>query len=65
MQSVVARNGKELAVAYWGGTLRIVGADGKLRVEQHLPQDITAMVWLGNRLIVGLADGQVQALGLK
>jgi hypothetical protein len=65
MQSVVAGNGKELAVAYWGGTLRILDMSGKVRAEQRLPQDITAMVWLGDRLVVGLADGRVQALSLK
>jgi hypothetical protein len=65
MQNIIAAGDKTLAIAYWGGTLRIVDPSGKVRAEQRLPQDITAMVWLGNRLIVGLADGRVQALEVK
>ena len=65
LQSVVAASGKYLAVAYWGGTLRIVDTAGKLRAEQRLPQDATALVWLGDQLVVGLADGRVQALAVK
>ncbi len=63
MQSVVAAAGDHVAIAYWGGTLRIVDK-GAVRAEQRLPQDITAMAWLGNRLVVGLADGRVLALDL-
>lgn len=65
MQSVVAANGNVLAVAYWGGTLRIVDNGGKVHAEQRLPQDITAMTWLGDRLVVGLADGRVMELAVK
>jgi hypothetical protein len=65
MQNVVAAGEGFTAIAYWGGSLRIVDAMGKVRAEQRMPQDVTAMVWLGDRLIVGLADGRVQALDLK
>lgn len=61
----VAASANFLAVAYWGGTLRIVDNNGQLRAERRLPQDITAMAWLGNRLAVGLADGRVQILELQ
>jgi hypothetical protein len=53
------------ALAYWGGTLRVVEPEGKILAEQQLPQDITALEWIGNRLVVGLADGRVQALEAK
>jgi len=55
-------SGGKLAVAYWGGTLRIADSDGRILSEQQLPQDITAMAWLGDTLIAGLADGRVMAL---
>jgi hypothetical protein len=35
---------------------------GNILSEQHLGQDITAMAWQGDRLIVGIADGRVLAL---
>jgi hypothetical protein len=53
------------AVAYWGGTLRIADADGKVLTEQQMPQDVTALAWLGDRVVVGLADGRVLALAVK
>jgi hypothetical protein len=56
-----AASGGRLAVAYWGGTLRIV--DGaKVRTEQQLPQDVTALTWLGDVVVASLADGRVLAL---
>jgi hypothetical protein len=60
-----ADGGGNLAVAYWGGTLRIVDDKGAVKTEQQLPQDITALAWSGGRLYVGLADGQVVALLVK
>ena len=33
-----------------------------LRAEQRLPHDITALTWLGDRLIAGLADGRMLIL---
>lgn len=51
-----------LAVAYWGGTLRVARADGSVVAEQLLPQDITALHWHNGRLLAGLADGRVLAL---
>jgi hypothetical protein len=64
MQRVVAAGDKHVAVAYWGGTLRIVNLDGQIRAEQQW-EDITAMTWQGDRLIVGLSNGLVQALDLR
>jgi len=53
------------AIAYWGGTLRIVDAAGEIKYQQLLLQDITAMAWSGSRLIVGLAGGKLLALEPK
>jgi hypothetical protein len=59
---LTAADGGRRAVAYWGGTLRVVGADGKVRSEQQLPQDVTALAWQGGKLYAGLADGRVVGL---
>src|SRR5262249_42270295 len=56
-----ASGGGKLAVAYWGGTLRIVDGAGKVRTEQQLPQDVTALAWAGGQVVAGLADGRVMA----
>ncbi|MHB1038293.1 MAG: hypothetical protein ACYC0Y_27025, partial [Pirellulales bacterium] len=50
------------AVSYWGGTLRIVDAASDAKRQQVFSQDITALAWLGNTLIVGLADGRLIAV---
>lgn len=62
MLKLSATSGNRSAIAYWGGTLRIVDAQGAIKTEQQLPQDVTALTWLGDRLIAGLADGRVLAL---
>jgi hypothetical protein len=54
-------SGGRLAVAYWGGTLRVVEG-GKVLTEQQLPQDVTALAWLDGKIVAGLADGRVVAL---
>ncbi len=64
MLKTTAAHGTRLAVAYWGGTLRIYEG-GSLKHEQKLPQDITALTWLGDKAIAGLADGRVFALEAK
>lgn len=53
------------AVGYWGGALQIFAADGTEKTRQMLPQDITAMLWNGATLVVGLADGRVLGLQVK
>ena len=62
MISRIVTGSNGTAVTYWGGTVRIIDAAGKIRGESRLPQDASAAVWHGNRLIVGLADGRVMAL---
>ena len=54
----------KVAVGYWGGTLRVV-VDGKVKTEQQLPQDVTALASLNGRVVVGLANGQVMLLEVK
>jgi len=49
------------AVACWGGTLDILEHE-QLVAEFHALQDITALVWAGDRLVFGDADGRVVAL---
>ncbi len=53
------------AVAFWGGTLITYDATGAPKSRQQMPQDITALAWLGDTLVVGLADGRVVALSTK
>jgi hypothetical protein len=64
LAKMTAASGGRTAVAYWGGTVRVVDG-GKVLSEQVLPQDVTALAWLGDRLIAGLADGRVLALAIK
>jgi len=54
-----------VAVAYWGGTLRVLDAAGALKFAQMMPQDIAALAWTGKILVVGLADGRVLGLEAK
>ncbi len=65
MLKLSATGNGQTAIAYWGGTLRIVDASGTVLTEQMLPQDITALNWQGGRVIAGLADGRVLALMVK
>jgi hypothetical protein len=65
MLKLSATEGGRTAVAYWGGTFRVVDAKGKIQYQQQLPQDVTALVWLAGKPIVGLANGQVLALDVK
>ncbi|MCY2995712.1 MAG: hypothetical protein NTY19_48870 [Planctomycetota bacterium] len=59
---LAATDGVRVALAYWGGTLRVADIHGKVITEQLLPQDITALTWSNNHLLAGLADGRVIAL---
>jgi hypothetical protein len=50
------------AIGYWGGTLQVFAADGSLKTQQQLPQDIAQLAWSHGKLIVALADGKLVAL---
>ncbi len=54
-----------IAAGHWGGTLILYDAAGAPTSRQQMPQDITALAWLGDTLAVGLADGRVVALAAK
>jgi len=60
----VAANGERVAVAYWGGTVAVIDG-GALKTSQAFPYDIADIGWLGDRLLVGLADGRVYGLDVK
>jgi hypothetical protein len=64
MLKLAAKDDGKLAVGYWGGTLRVVEGD-KVKTEQQLPQDVTALAWLDGKLVAGLADGRVLMLEVK
>ena len=53
------------AVSYWGGRLQLFDAAGNLKTQQQLPQDITALLWNGDTLVAGLADGCILGLSAK
>ncbi|MBE3069300.1 MAG: PQQ-binding-like beta-propeller repeat protein, partial [Planctomycetes bacterium] len=61
----IAVAGGRTAVAYWGGTVHVLDAEGKVATAQRLEQDVADMAWLGGRLVVGLADGTVLGLDAK
>jgi hypothetical protein len=65
MLKLTASGDGKVAVAYWGGTLRIVDGSGAVKAQTQLPQDVTALTWAGNRVVAGLADGRVMALEVK
>lgn len=64
VKQVAAGNGFT-AIGYWGGTLQVFDANGNLKSQQQLPQDLTGIAWLSDKLIVGQSDGTVLALSLK
>jgi hypothetical protein len=64
VKHVAGREG-QIAVGYWGGTLQVLDGTGAPRSRQQMPQDICGLAWLGDRLLVGLADGRVVAIATK
>jgi len=62
---LMATSGGITAVGFWGGTLILINSQGAPITRQQMPQDITALAWMGERLVVGLADGRVVALAAK
>jgi hypothetical protein len=62
---LAAAHSGHVAVAYWGGTVRVLDSSGRVKTEQLLPQDVTALAWFNGRVIAGLADGRVIALQVQ
>ncbi len=58
------RPGKKVALALWGGWLEILDGEGKVRVQERFHEEIAALDWVGELLLVGLSDGTLQALKL-
>jgi len=65
VKSIAISNNNITAISYWGGIIQTFGADNMLKTQQTMPQDINALVWNGNILIAGLADGCVVGLNVK
>jgi hypothetical protein len=64
LQKDMAVNGSRSAITYWGGTLQLF--DGTtVKAQMLLPQDISAVAWSGNTLVVVLATGQTLGLAAK
>ena len=59
---LLATRAPTTAVGFWGGTLMLFDKDASPIARQQMPQDITALTWLDDRLVVGLADGRLVAL---
>jgi hypothetical protein len=52
-------------VAFWDGRIHILDAGGNVLAAHHSPQDVTALLWSGEQLLAGDADGRLVALRLK
>ncbi len=59
---LAAEHGSTTAVGFWGGTVEGLDAAGKPLFKHALPQDVCAMAWMGDLLVVGMADGEIVAL---
>jgi hypothetical protein len=57
--------GKDKVVAFWGGTIQVLDSDGRVKAQRRMPQDVTALLVLDGRVIVGDADGRIMALTMK
>jgi hypothetical protein len=64
LPKLVADNGTNRAVVYWGGRLELFDQAGKLLASRQGPQDLTAMTWAGPYLVTGDADGRLTALAV-
>lgn len=58
----IAEGNNQIAVGHWGGTVQIFAQDGTPLTQQQFAQDIAAMIWNGQQLVVALADGKVVAV---
>lgn len=62
---LAAATSDRVAIAYWGGSLRVVDTNNAIVSEQMMPQDITALTWFNGVLMAGLADGRILALSCE
>jgi outer membrane protein assembly factor BamB len=61
----VVAHGERTATAYWGGLVQVLDTSGGVVAERKFSQDVAAIDWLGDRLVVGLADGRLMALTIR
>ena len=61
----VAARSEMTAVGYWGGLVRVVGADGQVRMSEQFQHDVCGLAWLGKTLAVGLSDGRVVGVRVR
>jgi hypothetical protein len=61
----VVREGDRTAVVCWGGRVEVFGKRGTPVAVFSSPQDVSAVTWLGGRVIIGDADGRLTALAIK
>jgi hypothetical protein len=62
---LIARSGTRTAVAFWGGVIHVLDDSEKVVAVRHSAQDVTALVWAGDQLLAGDADGRLVALRMK
>lgn len=65
MVKKVVCDGGLTAVAYWGGTVRVLDDKAGEVCARRMPQDVADLAWVAGRLVVGLADGTVVAIKVK
>lgn len=61
----VLAGGDQTAIIYWGGTVQVVDASGKIACIRLLPGDVLQQAWAGPTLILSLSDTTIVALATK
>jgi hypothetical protein len=61
---MVAAHDGLTAVAYWGGIVQVLRG-GEVQTSQLLPQDVAGLAWLDDKVVVGLANGEIVGLAAK
>ncbi|MFA4030400.1 MAG: hypothetical protein GDYSWBUE_002172 [Candidatus Fervidibacterota bacterium] len=63
---LIATTKDAIAVAYWGGEVKVVNAHSGLQASKvfsfSLPDDIVGLCWLGRQLIIAASNGELVAL---
>lgn len=62
MVRTAVKFGDLVAVGYYGGTLKLADANGVVQNQMQMPDDITALAVMGDKLIVATSGGNVYAL---
>lgn len=59
---LVVQDGERTAAGYWGGLVRVLDAAGKEVAAHRFTDDLTGLVWMDGKLVVGLSDRRIVAL---